>query len=798
MAASSRNPNLGSLAISSENPESESWEKNLGKSKLKLDFPKDSSWWTGLAPSGCPGFDSKGKLRSLLMPDLDKCTRQDLIDYFNNGWTLTELLFSGLLSDEAFYRPPYHALRHPLIFYYVHPAVLYVNKLRVSGLLESGLNSYFESLFETGVDEMSWDDMSKNVIMWPSLDEAHAYRKQVYRTVLSIIESHPGFADGHEGIRQENPLWALFMGFEHERIHLETSSVLIRELPLHLLHRPPEWPELPELQANEASQETPGSYPENSFVKVAATTVEYGKPQDYPSYGWDNEYGTRKASLSEFKTSKYLISNGEFFHFVADGGYHEKEYWSELGWRWRSFRNIKWPSFWISSGPAGSNQFELRTTFKRIPMQWSWPVLVNYHEAKAYSKWKSIKEKKNFRMLTEAEHHALRSMCGFSNITDNGHSLSEPYNINLRYGSERAVDGTLQAGIGDLFGNVWQWLEDHFNPLAGFKIHKYYDDFSTPCYDGQHQMIIGGSFISTGDEASAYARFHFRPHFFQHAGFRLVECEESNNGAVFYIGDSSNASKPYESEHIFNEYMTLHYGSNKTQMPYDFGPDNAAAFPLRCAEFLSKWTKDLELPKASALDIGCAVGAASFKLAESFDHVTGVDLSERFIRAANTLKHKHELYFNSKVEGDLYESFVARVSADSAQKVEFRQADACSLPAEFVDFDAVLMANLLCRLPSPQSCLSRMWGPRGIVKIGGLLLIVSPYTWMEEFTPREVWLGGFIGENGGECLSEDGIKNLLSENFELLHQEDMPLIIREHRRKFQYIVSQAMLWQRKS
>lgn len=32
----------------------------------------------------------------------------------------------------------------------------------------------------------------------------------------------------------------------------------------------------------------------------------------------------------------------------------------------------------------------------------------------------------------------------------------------------------------------------------------------------------GGSWISTGDEASRFARFSFRRHFFQHMGFRLV------------------------------------------------------------------------------------------------------------------------------------------------------------------------------------------------------------------------------------------------------------------------------------
>ena len=31
------------------------------------------------------------------------------------------------------------------------------------------------------------------------------------------------------------------MGFEHERIHLETSSVLIRQLPVHMVSKPPSW-----------------------------------------------------------------------------------------------------------------------------------------------------------------------------------------------------------------------------------------------------------------------------------------------------------------------------------------------------------------------------------------------------------------------------------------------------------------------------------------------------------------------------------------------------------------------------
>ena len=100
-----------------------------------------------------------GTLRSLPLPNLSNVTRQGTKDYFDNSWTLFEMLFAGLKGDEPFYRPPVHGLRHPQIFYYGHTPCLYINKLRVAGVLADPVNPYFESIFEVGVDEMLWDDM---------------------------------------------------------------------------------------------------------------------------------------------------------------------------------------------------------------------------------------------------------------------------------------------------------------------------------------------------------------------------------------------------------------------------------------------------------------------------------------------------------------------------------------------------------------------------------------------------------------------------------------------------------------
>jgi hypothetical protein len=133
------------------------------------DGTRPAWFWTGPSPSpGTAGIQADGKITSLRMPELS-ASRQEVLEYFDNSWLLTEIIFSGLQGTEAYYRPPYHNLRHPMIFYYGHPASLYVNKLRVAGLLQEPVNAYFEHILETGVDEMGWDDLSKNDMIWPQV-----------------------------------------------------------------------------------------------------------------------------------------------------------------------------------------------------------------------------------------------------------------------------------------------------------------------------------------------------------------------------------------------------------------------------------------------------------------------------------------------------------------------------------------------------------------------------------------------------------------------------------------------------
>ena len=497
--------------------------------------------------------------------------------------------------------------------------------------------------------------------------------------------NHPSL-DSEDGngvlVNQDHPMWALFMGFEHERIHLETSSVLFRETPIELVQRPASWPELYPDNGNNVANKSHSpvegvDYPTNKMIAVDGKDILLGKPQDFPSYGWDNEYGTRTVSVPNFQASKHMVTNGEFYQFVAEGGYRNKQYWCDDGWAWRSHRNMKKPFFWTNVGPQGSHEYGLRTIFEEIDMKWDWPVDVTYYESKAYCRWKTEKDgsptSKPYRILTEAEHQIIRPEqhnldAARSDVSSDKVMITAGItfatgqtgaNLNMAYSSHNPVNTfpPSQTGHHDTVGNAWEWTEDHFNPLKNFEVHHVYDDFSTPCFDGKHSMIVGGSFMSTGDEASVFARFHFRPHFLQHSGFRLVASEEDapathlfagafegqaakRDGATEEAAVDANINKDnvYETDNLLNMYLGLHFsvsGSKENISPimdHDNSPVHGLRFPQRVAELL--YSLKPVRTNSRALDVGCAVGGSSFELAKSFDHVEAFDF--RYVLPSGT------------------------------------------------------------------------------------------------------------------------------------------------------------------
>lgn len=242
----------------------------------------------------------------------------------------------------------------------------------------------------------------------------------------------------------------------------------------------------------------------------------------------------------------------------------------------------------------------------------------------------------------------------------------------------------------------------------------------------------------------------------------------------------------YESDRLLSEYAEFHYGDSY------FGVRN---FPQQMAELAVGAMAGR--PAASALDLGCAAGRASFELARHFDRVTGIDFSSRFIALAVQMAEQGVLRYALTDEGELSTRRERRLAdlglADVPGKVAFQQGDACSLGAAQSGYDLILAANLIDRLYSPGRFLDQV---HHHLNAGGLLVLASPYTWLEEHTPRREWIGGFR-QDGRRHTTLDGLRALLERHFRLVAGPlEIPFVIRETSRKFQHSLSEATVWER--
>ncbi|HXM24572.1 MAG TPA: putative 4-mercaptohistidine N1-methyltransferase [Chthoniobacterales bacterium] len=242
----------------------------------------------------------------------------------------------------------------------------------------------------------------------------------------------------------------------------------------------------------------------------------------------------------------------------------------------------------------------------------------------------------------------------------------------------------------------------------------------------------------------------------------------------------------YETDALVDQYLLFHYGEGEDQLPYPFGPHDALFYPVRCVtEFVP-----LAGRVDRALDLGCAVGRSAFELTRTAQKVIGIDLSQRFISAAQEIQQSGEIQFRRHEEGNAYTSISRRLDpAIDRSRCQFEVGDALRLRSDLGTFDFILAANLIDRVHSPKELLAVL---RRLLNPGGHLLIASPYTWLSEFTPTQQWLGAI--QTWSETTTLRAIRENLGNKFELVSSKDLPFLIREHARKYQWSVAQASLW----
>ena len=155
------------------------------------------------------------------------------------------------------------------------------------------------------------------------------------------------------------------------------------------------------------------------------------------------------------------------------------------------------------------------------------------------------------------------------------------------------------------------------------------------------------------------------------------------------------------------------------------------------------------------------------------------------------------MHYEIPTEGELTASRAITLErlglTDVGGRVAFLQGDACNLKPLFTDYDLVFAGNLIDRLYDPALFLTAIVDR---IRAGGCLAITSPYTWLEEYTAKDKWLGG-RREHGEPLSSFAGLVRALEPAFDLVAREDIPFVIRETARKHQHSIAELTVWRKR-
>ncbi len=229
-------------------------------------------------------------------------------------------------------------------------------------------------------------------------------------------------------------------------------------------------------------------------VLVPAGPFTLGVDAGDEPWSLDNERPAHTVDLPAFRIARVPVSNGEWQAFIDAGGYHQRQWWSQRGWRHRVDAGLERPLNWSRDGS--------RRRFghiEEIPPEE--PVQhVCFFEAEAYAAWAGA------RLPTEQE---WEKACTWDPAAGRrrrwpwGDAAWSSAVANLGGAALRpAPVGAYEAGasaygVEQLIGDVWEWTSSGFEAWPGFET-MLYADYSAPFFGGDFKVLRGGSWAVGG------------------------------------------------------------------------------------------------------------------------------------------------------------------------------------------------------------------------------------------------------------------------------------------------------------
>ena len=212
-------------------------------------------------------------------------------------------------------------------------------------------------------------------------------------------------------------------------------------------------------------------------VTVPATSWVLG--HDGPGFVFDNEHRAHTVPVPTFEIDTEAVRWARFLPFVEQGGYRERAFWSEAGWRWLTQTGATAPRH-LRHSAEGWQQHRWGT-------------------------WQPLDPQGAACHLTAFEAQAWCAWAG------------------RRLPSEAEWECAAHTAPHWSWGEVWEWTASPFAPFPGFVAHPYVD-YSRPWFDGR-PVLKGASPAAVPRMRHLKYRNYFTPERSDVlAGFRSAAC----------------------------------------------------------------------------------------------------------------------------------------------------------------------------------------------------------------------------------------------------------------------------------
>ncbi|KUJ16343.1 uncharacterized protein LY89DRAFT_586353 [Mollisia scopiformis] len=491
------------------------------------------------------------------------------MDDWKGLWTEWDTVTSRMIPETEMHEKPIK-LRNACIFYLGHIPTFMDIQLTKATKESPTEPTYYPQIFERGIDPdvdnpEQCHAHSEVPDEWPPLEEILGYQDGVRERVrkLTLTKNIP-----------RHIARALWIGFEHEIMHLETLLYMLLQSDRTL----PPTKHTPDFGA--AAKLAESAHVPNQWFRIPEQRITIGldDPEDNSGpehhFGWDNEKPPRTVVVSSFEAQGRPITNGEYARYLEQT--HNTKIpasWAETmiksngtsngysNGQSNGYSNGHTNGHHSSQVPLTTSYLEgksVKTVYGLVPLKYAlhWPVFASYDELSGCAAWmggriptfeeaRSIYSHADGLKAKEAEQHLGKTVPAVNgHLSNDGVEESPPSQPSQDRGSSQELFTNLEganigfqnwhpvavSGKGDKLagqadmGGVWEWTSSPLTKHEGFEPMLLYPAYTADFFDGKHNIVLGGSWATHPRIAGrkTFVNWYQRNYPYVWAGARLV------------------------------------------------------------------------------------------------------------------------------------------------------------------------------------------------------------------------------------------------------------------------------------